>query len=134
MKKIMNIFAVLFVAIALVACGNSSSIKKVDSSDIQTKIEAKESFITLVSSSTCAACKDYDPVIEEFQKENDKLTILDVQIDKIKNDDERTKFVNSYSLSATPTTMFIKEGKVVATKEGALTKIELKELSDQYLK
>lgn len=134
MKKLMGILTILFIAVGLSACGGSSKVAKVQPSDIAKKVEAKETFITIVSSSTCAACKEFAPVVEEFAKNNDKLTIVDVETDKISDTEQKTKFVNTYSISSTPTILFFKDGKIVGSKEGSLTDVELAELRDQYLK
>ena len=68
----------------------------------------------------CGPCKMIAPILEEVSGEyNDKLTIAKLDVDA--NQNTSTK----YGIRGVPTLMLFKDGDVVATHVGALTKSQL---------
>jgi len=68
----------------------------------------------------CGPCKMIAPTVEIVAKEfagKIKVTKLNV--------DENNKIATSYNIRGIPTLMFFKNGKIVASKTGALTKTQL---------
>ena len=68
----------------------------------------------------CGPCKMIAPTVENVAKEfagKIKVTKLNV--------DENNKIAASYNIRGIPTLMFFKNGKIVASKTGALTKTQL---------
>ncbi|HBS52329.1 MAG TPA: thioredoxin, partial [Coxiellaceae bacterium] len=68
----------------------------------------------------CGPCKMIAPTVEIVAKEfagKIKVTKLNV--------DENNKIAASYNIRGIPTLMFFKNGKIVASKTGALTKTQL---------
>ena len=70
----------------------------------------------------CGPCKQIAPALEEIGTElGDKLTIAKVNVD------ENPQTPGQYGIRGIPTLMLFKDGKVAATKVGALPKNKLKE-------
>jgi len=76
----------------------------------------------------CGPCKMIAPILEETAIEYDgKLTIAKLNIDD--NPDTAPK----YGIRGIPTLLLFKDGKLVATKVGALSKTQLAEFLDANL-
>jgi thioredoxin len=76
----------------------------------------------------CGPCKMLGPVIEELAKEFEgKAKICKV------NTDENSKVASEYKISAIPTILFFKEGKVVHQIVGMQGKDELKSKINELL-
>jgi thioredoxin 1 len=70
----------------------------------------------------CGPCKQIAPALEEISAELDgKITIAKVNVD------ENPQTPGQYGIRGIPTLMLFKDGKVAATKVGALPKNKLKE-------
>ena len=69
----------------------------------------------------CGPCKMIGPIIEEIADEyGDKLKVAKMDIDS------NTSTPAQYSIRGIPTLMIFRDGKVQATKVGAMTKGQLK--------
>ena len=65
----------------------------------------------------CTPCKQLLPIIEDVEKEiNDKITIYKMNID------ENPHTPTNFGVRSIPTLILFKEGKVISTKVGSLTK------------
>ena len=99
------------VVISLFDNGNShGELVKVSYNDIVSKVDNNEDFILVVSQSTCSHCATYKPKLIEIAKEyNIDIFYIDYNDE---NSDTQVKFLKEFNLSgATPTTLFIKDGK-----------------------
>ncbi len=78
--------------------------------EIADKVKKKESFILIVSRSTCSHCAEYKPKIESIAKKyNIDIYYIDYDLD---TKDNQEKFLDEYKLDgSTPITIFIKDGK-----------------------
>lgn len=76
----------------------------------------------------CGPCKMIGPILEEVAKERKgKLTIAKINID------ENSETPVKYNVLGIPTLILFKQGKVEATKVGALTKTQLSAFLDEHL-
>jgi thioredoxin 1 len=76
----------------------------------------------------CGPCKMIAPIIEEVAKERKgKLVVAKLNID------ENKEVPVKYGVLGIPTLMLFKEGKVEATKVGALTKSQLDAFLEEHL-
>jgi thioredoxin 1 len=76
----------------------------------------------------CGPCKMIAPILEEVSKEYDgRLTVAKLNVDE--NQDTAAKF----GIRGIPTLMLFKDGKVAATKVGALSKSQLTAFLDGQL-
>ena len=68
----------------------------------------------------CGPCKMIAPILEEFSDEyNEKLKIAKLDVDS------NQSTAGKYGIRGIPTLMLFKDGNVVATHTGALTKSQL---------
>ena len=68
----------------------------------------------------CGPCKMLAPTIEAIAQEfSNKIKVVKVNVD------ENNKTSTDYNIRGIPTLMLFKDGKIVATKTGNLTKIQL---------
>lgn len=76
----------------------------------------------------CGPCKMIGPIIEELAEEyGDRLTVAKMDIDS--NPSTPAQF----NIRGIPTLMIFRDGKVQATKVGALTKGQLKAFVDEVV-
>ena len=122
MKKKMAIIAVLIVAFLAIGAMVYMSIslnnreKRLDKflvelkiDQLQTKIDAKESFILVISQSECSHCAEFKPRLKKILAD---YNIVGYYIEKDKlNDDQTAQLNNIANISGTPTTVFIVNGE-----------------------
>ncbi|KLN46636.1 thioredoxin [Providencia rettgeri] len=76
----------------------------------------------------CGPCKMIAPILDEVAEEyTGKLTIAKLNID------DNPATAPKYGIRGIPTLLLFKNGSVVATKVGALSKTQLKEFLDENL-
>ena len=76
----------------------------------------------------CGPCKMIAPIIEELAVEyGDRLTVAKMDIDS------NMMTPKQYSIRGIPTLMIFRDGKVQATKVGAMTKGQLKAFVDEVV-
>ncbi|HOJ86192.1 MAG TPA: thioredoxin [Elusimicrobiales bacterium] len=77
----------------------------------------------------CGPCRMLAPVVDEISKEYEgKVKVVKV------NTDENPQSASNYQISAFPTLLFFKDGKVVKELVGVLPKEEIKKVLDEVLK
>lgn len=117
MKKRNTVFIsaiIILILIIIVLIGNNLSKPKegnliqINYKNIQQKINQKETFILVVSKSTCSHCATYKPKLKTIAK-NYGIDIYYIDYDQEKS---KEKFLKNFNLSgATPITLFIEKGK-----------------------
>lgn len=70
----------------------------------------------------CGPCQMLAPVLEELSKENQKLTLLKVDVDK------NESLARSHGIMSIPTLEIYKKGTLVSKKVGFMSKEELEDL------
>lgn len=76
----------------------------------------------------CGPCKMIAPILAEVAVDYaDQLTIAKMDVD------HNTQTPSQYGVRGIPTLMLFKDGELVATKVGALTKSQLKAFIDSHL-
>ena len=80
------------------------------------KIENKESFVLLLSQTTCSHCAEYKPKLTRVSKKY-KVEVFYLETDLL-NEEESTELKKHFSFSGTPTTVFVIDGdeKTAATR------------------
>lgn len=107
---------VLIIAILLVNYANTpkpGSFIQLDYKKLVKNVEDKDSFILIVSKSTCSHCASYKPKIETIVKEYG----IDVYYIDFDDEDENTQkeFLDKFNLDgSTPITLFFKKGSEVS--------------------
>lgn len=91
----------------------NSYLKQLKYDEVMEKIQNKESFILLVSQTTCSHCKEYKPVFKKMLKKN-KLTAYYIEYDLLSKE-EKKEFVKYINFDSTPVTVFLKNGEESTT-------------------
>lgn len=113
-------------------------LTEIEYDEIIEKIENEESFVLLISQTTCTHCISYKPKLEEVAKEY-KIDIYYIDVDLLseENYDKLDSYVN-FSNSGTPITLFLKNGEetTVANRingDASKEKIEKKLKSNGFI-
>lgn len=107
-----------FLIFAMVSEGLTNAAKdktliSLNFSELEKKIEKKETFILVITQKQCSHCAEYKPILKEVLYEYDlKAYELD---QKNLTKTEKAKLKDIASITGTPTTVFISEGSEIAT-------------------
>lgn len=106
-------------------------------SEVEKKVNNKETFILLLSQESCSHCAQYKPILKKVLAKND-IIAYELKIDKLTKE-ETAKLKDIANASGTPTTVFIEEGvekntstRLVGTKSSTEIENRLKALG--YIK
>ena len=118
LKKNNNIFYIVIIAsiviISLLTINyinkpkTTGNLEQITYKEIEEKLDNKESFILVISQSTCSHCATYKPKIEQIAEEYG-ITVYYTNYDEEKNPEKLLKDLNLNG--STPITLFFKEGK-----------------------
>ena len=92
---------------------SSGKLIKVDYATVKKMMADEESFVLVVSQSTCSHCATYKPKIMQIA-EDYKLDMYYIDYDNETKSDQEDFFEEFNFSGATPTTMFIKDGQEVS--------------------
>lgn len=90
-----------------------SRLKTLSFSELQEKINNKETFILVVGQTTCSHCAEYRPILKSVL---DKYNLVAYEIESDTLSTEEKGMMNDIAnVSGTPTTIFIENGKEKTT-------------------
>jgi len=124
-KKILIGLSLLIVVVAFISLIYAAIVlnKKEDEVDshfieltideLEKKVNNKETFILVISQTTCSHCAEYKPVLKQVLADYD-LTAYYIEEDKL-SDSESGRLKAIANTSGTPQTVFIKDGAEVST-------------------
>lgn len=112
-KVIKGLILGLIIASFVCGCSSSNNIKEISFNEFNKKIENKETFVLYVGNKGCHNCVNYEPKLKEVLKEY-KITIYKLDNSKL-SENEFNKLDEKFSVSGTPTIMFINEGEEETT-------------------
>ncbi|QCI20713.1 thioredoxin TrxA [Buchnera aphidicola (Brachycaudus cardui)] len=106
-----------------------NKIIKLTDENFQEKVLQKKGFILVdFWAPWCNPCKILAPILEEISQEyNDNVVIGKLNIE------EHPNTAPVYSIRSIPTLLLFKNGQVLSTKVGALSKLQLKEFLDENI-
>lgn len=114
MKKVLLFLICIFL---LVGCDfknlTYSDYTYLTYSELETKLDNKDTFVLVIGSDTCSACAVYEDTMKKVIKENN-IEIFFLNLNKL-TDEERDKAHSKYVYKYTPTTVFIKSGEEIGT-------------------
>ena len=86
--------------------------------------EVTKEGITIVDfyANWCGPCRMLSPVLEELEEENSGISIAKVDVD------EARELAMKYKISAIPALLFFKDGSLVSTEVGFMSKDDLLEI------
>lgn len=110
MRKRKIIFLVILIGcLFLTGCKNSlNTVKEIDFSTLQGKIENKETFILEIVQTGCSHCEEFSPRFREILNKYD-LTGYSINLSNL-TEEERNKLYEITEVSGTPTVCFFKKG------------------------
>lgn len=121
-KKIIILFSICLVVLvgSIIAdkVMSKSYFNKITYEEIIEKIDNKDSFVLLISQTTCTHCASYKPKLEDVANEY-KINIYYIDIDLLEEDEyDELNSRLSFASSGTPLTIFLKNGeeKTVANR------------------
>ncbi|QIE02258.1 thioredoxin [Buchnera aphidicola] len=91
-------------------------------------LQSKNFFLVDFWAPWCNPCKILAPILEEIAIEYSSISIGKVNIEKYSN------IAPTYSIRSIPTLLLFYKSEVLATKIGAISKIQLKEFLDEHIK
>ncbi len=105
------------------------SIKQVSSDSFESDVLKSESPVLVdYWAEWCGPCKMIAPILDEVSRDYaDKLEVAKVNVD------ENQEIASRYGIRGIPTLMLFRNGAVVATKVGALSKSQLTAFLDSNL-
>lgn len=119
-KKIIIASAIAVVTIAIISLIYASTIlhgKEVNEDkhlveltfeELQQKVDNKETFILLISQTTCSHCMEYKPILKSVLAKYD-ITAYVIELDTLSTED-KGRLKDIANVSGTPNTIFIEEG------------------------
>ena len=118
-NKIVYIALIIFVAIIVILLVNYANTPKpgsfiqLDYKGVIKKVDNKDKFILVVSTSTCSHCATYKPKIEAIVKEYG-TDVYYIDYDE-ETEDTQKEFLEKFNLDgATPMTLFFEKGKEIS--------------------
>ena len=107
----------------------SNSIKNVTDASFENDVlQSNTPVLVDFWAAWCGPCKAIAPILDEAAKDyENRVTIAKVNVDE--NPDTAAK----YGVRGIPTLMLFKDGEVVGTKVGAVSKSQLSEFIDQHI-
>lgn len=112
---------------------NKGELIAINYKEFQNKIKNKESFILVVSASTCSHCAEYKPKLIKIAKKN-KLNIYYIDYDLETNQDQKEFLDNNNLTGTTPITMFIKKGKQTSVFDRIEGDVSIEKATDRFKK
>ncbi len=122
MKKKLSIIFLLLIGITLLTgCDknnkdeDNSNLVSITLSELEEKVENKETFILVITQKDCSHCAEYKPVLEKVLKD---YNITAYELDEQEfTEEERGRLSAIATVSGTPNTVFITEGKEKSTSD-----------------
>ena len=116
---------------------SKSYLKEIKYSEVIEKVDNKESFILLLSQTTCTHCMDFKPKLKNVANKY-KITVYYLETDLLSEEEENI-LKEHFSFRGTPQTLFVVDGeeKTAATRiDGDVSedKIISKFKSNGYIK
>ena len=125
-KNILTIIGIILVCLAVIGLVSASKtlnqknkeednhLIEISITELQEKVNNKETFILLISQTNCSHCAEYKPVLKEVLT---KYDIFAYEIDETKlSEKENGILKNIANISGTPTTVFIVDGEEANTQ------------------
>lgn len=107
---VIAIILIAFILIATLSSNNKASLINLTYKQVEEKIDNEDSFILVVSQSTCTHCATYKPKLEKISNDYE-LDIFYIDYD-LENNNTQKEFLEEFDLDgSTPITIFIKNGK-----------------------
>lgn len=112
MKKIAIAILMIF-TLFITGCSKYKTYTEINYSELQSKLDNKDTFVLVVGSSTCSACANYKTTMEKVIKDK-QVEIFYIDM-KLLSEEDYAKLYSKFVVVSTPTTIFIKDGIETST-------------------
>lgn len=114
MKKIL-ILILTIVVLFMTGCGTkkNTTYQEITYNILNQKLESKDSFVLVIGKTGCSACAKYKTTMESVIKDYN-ATVYYIDLAKL-SDEDNAKVYSKYVITATPTTIFFKDGVETST-------------------
>jgi len=107
MKKVLKLIIFILTCVIVTGCG-SNNITKITYSELEKKLENKESFILEIVQDGCHNCESFSPKFEKVLNEYN-IQAFSINLSNI-TEEENEKLNNLYNITGTPAVIFIEKG------------------------
>ncbi|WP_421655428.1 thioredoxin [Leptothermofonsia sp. ETS-13] len=106
-----------------------SSVQVISDAEFETEVlKADQPVLAYFWASWCGPCRLMSPIVEDLATTyGDRLKVVKLEVDP------NPESVNTYQVEGVPALILFKDGKVVETREGALTRQKLEEILNAHL-
>ena len=141
-KKNNNLFVGLIILLIIIVSAlliikilnpNKGELIAINYKEYKNKINKKESFILVVSSSTCSHCAEYKPKLIKVAK-NNKIDIYYIDYDLETTTDQKEFLDDNNLTGSTPITLFIKRGKQTSLFDRIEGDVSIEKATDKFKK
>ena len=130
LNKVIVLVSILILVIAGLLFSDvlgNKYLKEIKYDEVIEKMNNKESFVLLLSQTTCSHCKDYKPKLAKVAKEYE-LVVYYLETDLL-DKETYNDLKKHFSFNGTPTTIFITEGE----EKSAATRISGEASADKII-
>jgi len=106
-----------------------TNIHKIEYRTFKEMIEHKETFVIVISQTSCGHCIVYKPIFDEALRANN-LTGYELDL-QVATKEDRVEFLDTYPIDGTPTTMIFTNGEL---EEEMLISVQQKDVITNFLK
>jgi len=126
----------LIIYLSIINNNKKEYFNELDLDDVIEKVDNKETFVLLLSQTTCSHCMAYKPKLQEVANKYE-IMVFYLEVDLL-SDDEKKELKKYFSYEGTPTTIFVINGeeKTAANRingEATQTKIISKLKSNGFI-
>ncbi|MEE3343656.1 MAG: thioredoxin family protein [Bacilli bacterium] len=107
--SIVLIIVIAFLLINNINNGNNNTLKELSYKQIQEKTEKKDSYVLVISRTTCSHCMEYKPKLKKISSQY-KINLFYIDYDKESKNNQKKLFDQFDLDGSTPITIFIKKG------------------------
>lgn len=116
-----SIILVVVIGFVVYNSFNKGEINYINDKQLETKFNDQETFVLVVGESTCLGCKEYsENTLVKFMGDNEDYPLYLLYTDEVfATRTQKIEFFEKFELpyEVSPTTYYIKDGKVVARYE-----------------
>lgn len=135
MKKLMIAMATFVVVGLLAGCGATYE-KSIKFNTKNVDVNVEDEYLAYFMKTSCVHCQKFRPTINEYTKEKGALNVYAFDLDNQDAMKAAGKLVteNKWPVEATPTLIYVKDGKMVAKYEGDTVKVRDLPVRGDYAK
>ena len=129
MKRIIKSFFLFSLVILLSGC-SKTYLKEISYKDYKKLIDNKETFIVEVMRTSCSACSDFKPKLEEVANKY-KVEVKYINTDNLSKEDS-DKVYDELEVTGTPTVIFYDKGEEITKSSRINGSVSTKKIIEKF--